>query len=122
MATASTVTTNTSQFGMCVDDTGITGTGVAIPAPYNDTVNNCHNLAETGTDAATGTSLSSTYAFNDSSTASNGTNYTGGSSILTSTGPVSSSYGYMTFMGNIAATTVAGTYTANINLVATGTF
>lgn len=108
-----------SQFGMCVDDQGITGTGVAVPTTYDDTVGNCHSLT-VGTDNAwSGTNL---FGFNDSSTSSGGTNYTGGSQILTSTGAINQSDGFMSFIANISATTTAGVYNTSLNLVATGTF
>jgi hypothetical protein len=114
--TAAAKSIGSEQFGMCADTTGATGS-LAATAPYNDTINACH----------TGLTTSSTYAgtsqfgFNDAASAG-GTNNAAGSSLLTSSGAVSSYTGTFAFLGDIAATTEAGLYTTSLNLVATGTF
>lgn len=113
--TSATSSTGSEQFGFCVDTTGATG-GLAAQAPYNDTINNCHSGLSTGTYSGT-----SKFGFNDS-TASGGTNNASGSSVLTSTGAISSYTGTFAFLGNISATTEAGIYTTSLNTVATGTF
>jgi hypothetical protein len=113
--TAAVKAVGTEQFGMCVDTTGATG-GLVATVPYSDTVNACHTGLTTGIYAGT-----SNFGFNDSASAG-GSNNAAGTSLLTSTGAVSSYTGTFAFLGDIAATTEAGLYTTSLNLVATGTF
>jgi hypothetical protein len=105
-------------FGMCADTTSGNG-GLAASAPYNDTTNNCHNLASVTTNNVY--SGASKFGFYDVAT-SGGTNSAGGSTVLTSTGAVSTYTGQFDFAATIAAATEAGIYTTSLNLVATGTF
>jgi hypothetical protein len=113
--TAAAKSIGSEQFGMCADTTGATG-GLAASVPYSDTINACHTGLTTGTYSG-----SSQFGFNDASSAG-GTNNAAGSTLLTSTGAVSSYTGTFAFLGDIAATTEAGLYTTSLNLVATGTF
>jgi hypothetical protein len=92
---------------------------LAASAPYNDTTNSCHNLSGATTNNVY--SGASKFGFYDVASAG-GTNSAGGSTLLTSTGAVSTYTGQMDFAAAIAATTVAGIYTTSLNLVATGTF
>lgn len=114
--TAATSTTGSEQFGMCMDTTGANG-GLAAVSPYDDpgTGNNCHTGIATGTYSG-----SSKFAFNDSP--STGSNSSGGTDIMQSTGAVSSYTGSFVFLGNISATTEAGIYSTDLNTVATGKF
>jgi hypothetical protein len=109
--------TGSEQFGLCVNTVGASG-GLAAQSPYNDpgTGNNCSTGIATGT--YTG---SSKFAFDDS-TAANGSNNSGGTLLMQSTGAISTYTGKFAFLGNIAATTEAGLYTTSLNTVATGTF
>ncbi|HET6863642.1 MAG TPA: hypothetical protein VFH37_00345 [Candidatus Saccharimonadales bacterium] len=106
-------TTNSEQFGMCVN--AISGT--TAQSPYDDpgTGNSCSTGISTGTYAGT-----SKFAFDD--TAATGTNSSTGSLVLSSSGAVNSGNSQFAFLGNIASTTEAGIYTTSLNLVATGTF
>ncbi len=107
------ISTGTEQFGMCADKNS--STALTVNTTYNDTVNNCHGIT---TGIYTGTSL---FGFNDTSSAG-GTNSTGGSQVISSTGAVPSMSGSFTFMGDIAPTTEAGLYTTTLKMIATGTF
>lgn len=112
-ATPLVLSTGTEQFGMCVNP--ISGTTAA--ADYIDSINNCTGGAQvTGTYAGT-----SKFGFDDTSGA-NGTNGTSGSTVLTSTGAVSTASSQFIFLGDISTTTEAGVYQSNLNMVATGTF
>lgn len=112
---AAVLTKGSEQFGMCADTTGATG-GLVTQAPYKDTTNNCHGQTTTS-NVYSGTSL---FGFDD--TTSTGTNSTGGSLVLKSTGAVSTYTGSFMFLADIAATTEAGIYTTSLNMVATSTF
>jgi len=107
-------TPGSEQFGMCADVTGNTSS-LAATAPYIDTANGCHSLT-TGT--YSGTSL---FGFDDDTT-SGGTNFSGGSQVLSAPGAVTSYTGGFTFAANIANTTEAGIYQTSLNMVATSTF
>lgn len=116
--TAVALVAGSAAFGMCADTTGGNG-GLAASAPYNDSINSCHNLsAATTNNVYTGTSK---FGFDDS-TGADGTNSAAGSTLLTSTGAISTYTGQIDFAAAISATTVAGIYTTALNLVATGTF
>ena len=100
---------------MCVDSNSLP-TGVSVASTYTDsTATKCHSLT-TGTYSG-----SSTFGFNDSSSAG-GTNNAAGSQVISSTGAIASYTGTFAFLGNISVTTVAGIYTTSLNMVATGTF
>jgi hypothetical protein len=101
---------------MCVDTTGGNG-GLVANAPYADATNSCHGQTTTS-NVYSGTSL---FGFNDATTLG-GTNNASGSTVMHSTGPVSSYTGYMMFLADIANTTEAGIYTTSLNMVATSTF
>ncbi len=104
----------TEQFGMCAGKNG--SAALTVAAAYNDTINNCPGTATaTGTYAGT-----SKFGFDDTNTT--GTNSSSGSTVLSSTGAVTSVTSNFAFLGNIATTTEAGVYQSNLNLVATGTF
>ena len=107
-------TPGSEQFGMCVN--AISGT--TAQAPYDDTGtgNNCTTGIATNTYAGT-----SKFGFIDTS-AANGTNNASGSTVLTSSGAITSASSQFAFAANIASTTEAGIYQANLNMVATGTF
>lgn len=112
---AATVSTpGSEQFGMCVN--AISGT--TAQAPYDDTGtgNNCSTGITTNTYAG-----SSKFGFIDTS-AANGTNNASGSTVLTSSGAITSASSQFAFAANIASTTEAGIYQSNLNMVATGTF
>ncbi|HET7827667.1 MAG TPA: hypothetical protein VFK97_02260 [Candidatus Saccharimonadales bacterium] len=112
-ATPVALSTGSEQFGMCVNP--ISGTTAA--ADYIDSINSCTGGAQvTGTYSGT-----SKFGFDDTNGA-NGTNGTSGSTVLTSSGAVSSASSQFIFLGDIAATTEAGIYQSNLNMVATGTF
>ena len=114
-SSAAAKTVGSEQFGMCVNKGG--SAALTIPATYTDSVNACASASiPTGTYAG-----SSTFGFNDASTAG-GTNHAAGSQILSSTGPVSTVSSNFGFLGDIAATTEAGIYSTSLNMVATGTF
>ncbi len=113
--TAATSSAGSEQFGFCADTTGASG-GLAAQAPYDDTINNCHSGLSTGTYSG-----SSKFGLNDT-TSSGGTNNASGSTVLQSTGAISSYTGTFAFLGNISATTEAGIYSTSLNTVATGTF
>ncbi len=115
-STATAPVTGTPQFGMCADPI----TGVTAASTYSSTT--CPALVE-GTAYTPGSGLlaGTDYGFNDSSS-SGGTNSTGGSTILTSTGPVAQATGYLAFIANISSTTPSGIYNADLNLVATSNF
>jgi hypothetical protein len=115
-STPAALSLGTSQFGMCVDVSGITGATVATT--YKDTANNCHGQTVSSDNVYTGTSV---FGFNDSTT-SGGTNNASGSTVMSTAASVPASVGYLSFLGDIAATTVAGIYTTNLSLIATGTF
>ena len=103
----------TEQFGTCA---GINGSSaLTAVSPYNDS--GCPTTATTN-GAYSG---AVTFGFNDSSSAG-GTNNAAGSTILSSTGAVPSVTSNFAFVANISATTEAGLYQSNLNLVATGTF
>ncbi len=104
----------TEQFGMCAGKNG--SAALTVAAAYNDTVNNCPTTSQ-ATGSYAGTSL---FGFDDTNTT--GTNSPSGSTVVSSTGPVTSVTSNLAFAANIAATTEAGVYQSNLNLVATGTF
>jgi hypothetical protein len=112
--TSATSSVGSEQFGLCVDTSGASG-GLAAQAPYDDTINNCSGLS-TGTYSGT-----SKFGFNDT-TSSGGSNNASGTTLMQSTGAISSYTGAFAFLGNISATTEAGIYTTSLNTVATGTF
>lgn len=113
-ATPAAISTGTEQFGMCVD---VSGTSLTAGTDYTDSINSCHSSYTTGTYSGT-----SKFGFDDTSGA-NGTNGTSGSQVMSSSGAVSSVTGnQFAFFGDIAATTEAGIYQSNLNMVATGTF
>jgi hypothetical protein len=99
----------TEQFGMCADKNG--SAALTVAAAYTDSVNNCQSLT-TGTYSGT-----SKFGFDNTNVIN-----ASGSTVLSSTGAVSSVSGGFAFVGNVAATTEAGVYTSNLNLVATGKF
>ena len=104
------------QFGMCADTTGASG-GLAAQPPYDDpTASACHTGLSTGIYSG-----SSQFGFDDN-TASGGSNNASGSTLLQSTGPISSYTGTFAFLGNISTTTEPGIYTTSLNTVATGMF
>jgi hypothetical protein len=107
-------TPGSEQFGMCVNAVS----GTTAQAPYDDTGtgNNCTTGITTNTYAGT-----SKFGFIDTS-AANGTNNASGSTVLSSSGPVTSASSQFAFAANIASTTEAGIYQSNLNMVATGTF
>lgn len=109
---------NNEAFGMCVDVTG--SSALAAVAPYNDTGtgNNCH----TGITVGQQTTYSGTSKFGFDDNTSTGTNSAGGDQVLSASGAVSTVTNAFAFVGNVAATTEAGVYQSNLNLVATGTF
>jgi hypothetical protein len=104
----------TEQFGMCAGKNG--SAALTVATAYNDTVNNCPTTAQ-ATGTYSGTSL---FGFDD--TSSTGTNNAAGSTVLSSSGAVPTVTSNFAFAANIAATTEAGIYQSNLNLVATGTF
>jgi len=99
---------------MCVN--AIASTTAQVPYDDTGTGNNCTTGLTTNTYAGT-----SKFGFIDTSGA-NGTNNASGSTVLTSSGPVNSASSQFVFAANIAATTEAGIYQSNLNMVATGTF
>jgi len=113
-ATAIISAVGTSQFGMCAYNGG--NGSLTIASTYNDTTGTHCNGITTGTYAG-----SSLFGFNDTGS-SGGTNNTAGSTVMSTTGPLASTTGNFTFLGNIASTTPAGIYTSNLNMVATGSF
>lgn len=116
-STAITTTAGDSQFGMCVDSNSLPS-NVTVASTYLDSSSvKCHGL----TTGPYSPSTASDFGFNDS-LSSGGTNNAAGSQVLSSTGAISGYTGTLTFVGNIASTTVAGIYTTSLNLVATGTF
>jgi len=102
----------TSQFGMCAYNGG--NASITVASAYNDTVNHCNGIT---TGSYSGSSL---FGFDDSNTT--GTNSASGSEVMSSSGALNTTTGNFTFLGNITATTTAGIYNSNLNLVATGTF
>jgi hypothetical protein len=102
------------QFGLCAGKNG--SAALTVATAYNDTVNNCPTTAQ-ATGTYSGTSL---FGFDD--TGSTGTNSAAGSTVLSSAGAVPAVTSNLAFAANIAATTEAGIYQSNLNLVATGTF
>lgn len=115
-STAAALSTGSEQFGMCADKNA--SSALTVNATYADSVstNNCA-VAGLSTGTYSGTSR---FGFNDDS--STGTNSAGGSSVMTSSTPVTSVTGSFIFLGDIATTTDAGIYTTALNYVATGTF
>jgi hypothetical protein len=111
--TGATSAVGTEQFGMCAWKNG--STALTVATKYLDSVNACSGIS-TGTYAGT-----SRFGFDDSA-AADGTNNAAGTQVMSSTGAVPTVTGAFTFLGNIAATTEAGVYSTNLNLVATGTF
>ncbi len=107
--TPAAFTTGTEQFGMCADKNG--SAALTVATAYHDTINNCNGQA---TGIYVGTSL-----FGFDNTAVVGAS---GSTVLTSTGAVPSVTGGFTFLGDIANTTEAGTYTTSLNMIATSVF
>jgi len=102
----------TEQFGMCVNPIA----GITAATNYIDSVNAC-----TGVPLNTGTfSGTSKFGFDDTNTT--GTNSASGSTVMSSSGSVSSASSQFVFLGNITTTTDSGNYQSNLNLVATGTF
>jgi hypothetical protein len=99
---------------MCAYNGG--NASLSIASTYNDTTATHCNGITTG--SYSGSSL---FGFNDSGS-SGGTNNAAGSTVMSTTGPLASTTGNFTFLGNIAATTPAGIYTSNLNMVATGSF
>ncbi|MGH7234197.1 MAG: hypothetical protein ACREF7_02005 [Candidatus Saccharimonadales bacterium] len=116
--------TNTAQFGMCIDVSGFSSALTPNATYKGDTGSNaCPTLTE-GTQYTPGTApllSTSRFGFNDGNSG-NGTNTSGGSTIVTSTGPVATNTGFLTFIANITSTTPSGIYNSSLNLVATPSF
>lgn len=108
-STPATSSVGSEQFGMCADKNG--SSALTIATPYVDSANNCQGHT-TGTYSGT-----STFGFDNTNLIS-----ASGSTVLSSTGAVPSVTAGFSFLGNVAATTEAGVYTSNLNLVATGKF
>jgi hypothetical protein len=89
----------TAAFGLAVSS----GSGVTASAPY------------------TGATASNYYGMDTTTSGSNVTT-TYGSQVLACTGPVSNINNTWTFAATASNTTPSGIYTANISVIATGTF
>lgn len=103
----------TAAFGLFVSDsaTNTAGVGTVTPdARFNDGVN--ENLAAP---------LTIFYGM-DTTTSNDNVQSTYGAKIASSTGPVYRVYNNLVFAATAAAATPAGIYTANLSLIATGTF
>jgi hypothetical protein len=118
-----------SQFGMCTG--GISGLTPALT--YTSSTNACPTLAQyTAYTPGSGLIASTTYGFNDINTGgtcgatngsgSSGTNQSCGSTVMTSGGPVAFNTGSFTFIANVSPSTPIGSYTANLNMVASSKF
>ena len=123
-STAAAAVKGTAQFGMCADVSLFGGSVVPASTYKGDSgTNACASLTE-GTAYTPGTSpllTTSQFGFNDAN-AAGGTNFAGGSTVVSSTGPVATNTGYLTFIANITSTTPSGIYNASLNLVATANF
>lgn len=96
--TPQTITAGTAAFGMCV--TAGTANTTAT-TPYNNA-----GCTQYGMDDSSASSVRSTY----------------GSPIFSSTGAINSENDTLTFAATASNTTPAGIYTANMSMIATGTF
>ncbi len=93
------IVAGTAAFGMAVSS----GSGVSASAPY------------------TGSTASSYYGFDTTTSGANATT-TYGSTVLTSTGPMSNVMNTWSFAAAVSNTTPAGLYSANLSAIATSTF
>lgn len=103
----------TASFGLFVSDsaTNTAGVGTVTPdARFNDGTH--ENLAAPLT----------IYYGMDTTTSNDNVQSTYGAKIASSTGPVYRVYNNLVFSATAAAATPAGIYTANLSLIATGTF
>lgn len=128
-ATPSAMAAGTAGFGLYVDTytpiaapaggCGFTGAGgigtigsVAPTAVYNDGTHICSG----------GVSSTAEYFGMDTTTANNNTTSTYGSTVASTAAPVYRADNIYSFAATSALTTPAGIYTANLSMIATGTF
>jgi hypothetical protein len=112
--TAAASALGTEQFGMCVVGAG----SLVSVAPYTGVEGGSGTCAD---DVTTGSYNQATtftrFAWDTAATSS-----TFGDNVASTPGATATAVGHLNFIGNISLTTEAGIYTADISLIATGTF
>ncbi len=111
-STAASSSTGAEQFGFCTYQS--TGSGLTPASPYNNA--NCSTTTQTAGTASTGGNGTAQFAFDSANT-----NTTYGQVYANKVAGASST-GIIAFIGNIATTTEAGSYTTTLTFIATGTY
>jgi len=111
-ASAASSSAGTEQFGFCTYQS--TGSGLTPASPYNNA--NCSTTTQTAGTGSTGGNGTAQFAFDSANT-----NTTYGQVYANKTAGASST-GVIAFIGNIATTTEAGSYTTTLTFIATGTY
>ena len=109
--TETVIIAGTAAFGLCVSP----GAGVTVPEPYTDSTGGTATCP-----TASGATTGEAYGMDD--TAANSVTSMYGTKIFGSAAPLDSINSTCTFAATAALTTQAGVYTANEQLIATGTF